>query len=202
MILGKCRTTCTSWLPRQRQQSRQTAEVKKIPTYRGEMHSIERLSPDGKSDRDFDRAEQEQRPFLTPSQGLPAIPVSREAQEQSKATGKPALTEEEVRAWATAQTQIGGWPSSIPITVGTVEFITQGELTDRGFSGRDRPDDALVCLVEIRGDFAVRRRRGGQRSTATVLYVRFDITTGNLLATGGPPPPPDVLEKIRRGERP
>jgi hypothetical protein len=69
-------------------------------------------------------------------------------------------------------------------TVSKVEFITEAELKARtAGEGTGLPDDALLCYVELSGDFTIVSPFGKSVNVDTAIQV-FDATTGNLMMSG------------------
>jgi hypothetical protein len=120
----------------------------------------------------------------SPLEGIPAISPTT----KSAAPGTPAFTEDDVRAYL-ASHSIPDLTSGHTATVEQVEFITNRDLRARFGHGSGGPDDRLVCLVTLRGEFSpslppALQQRGKPRVTSPMIRHVYDAHTGNRLIEG------------------
>ena len=113
--------------------------------------------------------------------GRPAIPP------RQVGTGPttPAFTAADVKQYHQVHAGLDSCPSSRPVTIVTIQFVTEKELRSQlASASTGLPDDALLCLVVYNGEFLL---QGPPGSNASVTYPRaaevFDAHTGNLLMT-------------------
>jgi hypothetical protein len=96
--------------------------------------------------------------------------------------GTPAFTEEDGRAYVAAHPHPDQAPSSSPATIERVEFLP-GEVADARLGSTGLPAGRLLCLVTLRGSFAV-SAPFGHEVKSSVGYLVFDAHTGNILIEG------------------
>ena len=99
------------------------------------------------------------------------------------ATSPPTYTEQDAREYVARS---GPWNPAFNApapSIADVQFVTAQAAC--GVIGKriNRPDDTLVCLVTLRGDFAI---LGPPRIAhlGTTEYLVFDSVTGNLIGVG------------------
>lgn len=95
-------------------------------------------------------------------------------------TSPPTYTEQDARDYVERS---GPWNPAYNApapTIADVQFITAQAAC--GVIGKriNRPDDTLVCLVTLRGDFAI-LGPPSVRHLGNTEYLVFDGTTGNLI---------------------
>jgi hypothetical protein len=123
--------------------------------------------------------------------GVSAIQPSRHVPDRSQAAYGRAEVERYLESNPRLMRGVPGGPSP---KLGTVEFLPARQAGARSSTGRSigRPDDALVCWVELIGPFDVSKsvsippslaRRSGPLSFAPApkQILVFDAQTGNLL---------------------
>jgi hypothetical protein len=123
--------------------------------------------------------------------GVSAIQPSRHVTDPSQAAYGRAEVEQYLASNPRLMRGVPGGPSP---KLGTVEFLPAREAGVRSSTGRSigRPDDALVCWVELIGPFDVSKsvsippflaRKSGPLSFAPApkQILVFDAQTGNLL---------------------
>ena len=99
----------------------------------------------------------------------------------------PAFTLQDVVDYVNAHPldQTVGSPAP---TIESIEFVPNRDVNARFTTATGRPDDALMCLVKLRGSFIVSGPAGFVSPTLDVAYMVFDAHTGNdlLYVVGGP----------------
>jgi hypothetical protein len=126
--------------------------------------------------------ELERAPRTIPT-GVPAIPVSPE--EAAKLADYPTFATFSL-SQAQAYFNQNGFPhyaSTIPLTVASIEFLTNAEVVGRGYSDPGLAPDSLLGVVEVHGQF--RGGGFGRIFTSTSLMAFFVAATGNLVMTTG-----------------
>ncbi len=95
--------------------------------------------------------------------------------------GKPAFTEEDVRAWVAAM------ESDENPVVKRVEFMSACEVATKVNHPVYRPDDTLLALVTLTGDWQIHLPPEvtpvGPPDPDTVAYWIFDAVTGHLIGS-------------------
>jgi hypothetical protein len=113
--------------------------------------------------------------------GAPAIRPTRPATDPAT----PAFTPQDVADYVNAY----GAPYSLPgtpLTIESVQFLSNRDIEARFHTTIAHPDDALMCLVTFRGSFLAPAPGGVPHTQFPVEYRVFDAHTGNeLLLTFG-----------------
>lgn len=91
----------------------------------------------------------------------------------------PGFAAQDAIAYVTSNPIGGKITANTPALVENGEFLPSREVAARLRLRTGMPDDALLCLVTLRGDFTVSSR--GRGSTSDTAYQVFDARTGNLL---------------------
>lgn len=124
-------------------------------------------------------------PATTPvAPGISAIPTRITPTDPAT----PAFTADDARAYVEAHPLGGKIGSHGPVTVTSVEFLTAHAVDARLQAHTNRPGDALVCLVQVRGQFSVSGPPSIDAAgtmtthvtTETTAYQLFDAQTGEL----------------------
>ncbi|HVX29645.1 MAG TPA: hypothetical protein VHA53_04125 [Nitrolancea sp.] len=92
----------------------------------------------------------------------------------------PAYTEQDARDYIKRH---GPWELATgapPPHIVSIRFMTARPACVETGSPMRRPDDALVCLVTLRGRFAF-ASPPSVRAIGNTEYLTFDVTTGNLI---------------------
>lgn len=117
------------------------------------------------------------------SRGVPLICPSNPA----APAGTPTFSEADVRRQLPLDTAyIGPFARNSAATIATVEFLSGAEVNARLNRGENLPDDQLLCVVTIAGDFILPPPDAGYPPTAygAVILV-LDARTGNQIAATG-----------------
>ncbi len=116
------------------------------------------------------------RRFICPSD--PAAPA-----------GKPTFTEADVRRqYAPLPGDLGPFIAVTPPQIGTVEFLTVGEVGVRLGRGMNRPDDQLLCVITLTGDFILPPPDPNSPPLAyRAVILILDARSGDWFATTGTP---------------
>jgi hypothetical protein len=97
----------------------------------------------------------------------------------------PAFTTQDVTDYVDAHPIEQTVPGTKP-TIESIQFLPNREVNSRFTTSTGRPDDALMCLVTLRGSFFEAGPAGGAGIKSDVAYWVFDAHTGNeLLIVGG-----------------
>jgi hypothetical protein len=96
--------------------------------------------------------------------------------------GTPAFTEEDARAYVAGHPHPDQVHAAPPATIERVEFLPS-EAVDARIGATGLPAGRLLCLVTLRGSFAV-SVPGGPQVTSSTGYLVFDAHTGNTLIEG------------------
>lgn len=92
----------------------------------------------------------------------------------------PSFTAADVRAYVSSHPHPDQAIGAVPATITGVEFLPAQAVEARLGGSTGRPATALLCLVTLRGSFAVAGPRGTGWSS-NVAYLVFDAQTGNIL---------------------
>lgn len=118
-------------------------------------------------------------PQATPyHEGLSAIAPNPAVQ-----TGQPAITPEDVIAYLEQHPSMYEDPEN-PAPIVSIDFIAAKEVREKLEMSIGSPDDALICVVTLKGDFRLPAEDGWEYVRNGTGYVLFDATTGNSLAEG------------------
>lgn len=99
----------------------------------------------------------------------------------------PAFTVQDVTNYVNANPIEQTVPGTKP-TIESIEFLPNRDVNARFTTSTGRPDDALMCLVTLRGSFLVAGPGGEANIKSNVAYWVFDAHTGNeLLVVVGEP---------------
>ena len=93
----------------------------------------------------------------------------------------PSFNAQDVVAYVKANGVGGKIDSSVPATVEKVEFLSARVASTRLHTWIGVQDDALLCLVTVRGSFSITPPGGGRRAGSNVAFLVFDAHTGNIL---------------------
>jgi len=97
----------------------------------------------------------------------------------------PAFTTQDVTDYVNANPIAQTVPGTKP-TIESIQFLPNRDVNARFTTSTGRPDDALMCLVTLRGSFLVAGPAGEANIKSDVAYWVFDAHTGNeLLIVGG-----------------
>lgn len=122
-----------------------------------------------------------------PPVGVPAIRPSI----ADAGPGQPVFTADDVMGYVLAHGIQGmRFVSDGPNTVESVEFLSAREVNARLHTANGQPDDALLCLVIVRGNFTLFTPLAGRTQSFTIASLVFDARTGNILSQGLLPPTP------------
>jgi hypothetical protein len=117
-------------------------------------------------------------------------PLGRETEIKLNPGQVPAFTAEDMRAYLEGRPECGLGPtvSGQPPTVESIEFATGREIRDRLHTSTGLLDDALACVVVLRGPFRPTRISGppGYRGLQGVCEIAgeiYDASTGRLIVT-------------------
>ena len=127
--------------------------------------------------------------------GIAAIKPHLNTANTNTATNVATFTEEDVKQFLNAHPSWGLIKSSIPFTIEKIEFLSSREASTKVATSLSSvvgsTDDKLLCLVTIRGNFAmagsppVPGQTVGVAKTFTHAFQLFDAQTGNLILMGG-----------------
>jgi hypothetical protein len=97
----------------------------------------------------------------------------------------PAFTPQDVTDYVNAHSA----PYAVPgtqLTIESIQFLPNRDVNARFYTNTGPPDDALMCLVTLRGSFLVREPPGAGTLPDAVEYWVLDAHTGNtrLVALG------------------
>ena len=99
----------------------------------------------------------------------------------------PAFTTQDVTDYVNAHPIGQTAPGTMP-TIESIAFLPNRDIDARFTTRTGRPDDALMCLVTLRGSFLEAGPAGQANIKSNVAYWVFDAHSGNeLLIVGGPP---------------
>ncbi len=117
--------------------------------------------------------------------GLPAI----QPRTTTSSASTPAFTEQDVRDYLKAHPGAPRIHASTTPVVATVEFITNKEVKARlnAMTDVSIPDSAVLCYVELSGDFEFPAAPGAAPVKGNRIYELFDAQTGNFFMSGPAP---------------
>lgn len=118
-----------------------------------------------------DFASPDEAKVLYPLRGRDAIQVRPDI-----VSGQPAFTPQDVVAYLAENPFEYAASGQATSVIDSIEFMSARAVGEKLGRGVALPDEVLVCLVSLRGDFTVDGEFSG-----TTGYMIFDATTGNLL---------------------